>query len=80
MGSDGNKRLFGGAGRDWTGDLVNAIHARSQLRHSPTFLSNYIFIINNLRNLYNVVLYVVLFLSVAQALTIYQQPLSKSNL
>ncbi len=29
---------FGGAGRDRTGDLVNAIHARSQLRHSPTLL------------------------------------------
>ena len=26
----------GGAGRDRTGDLVNAIHARSQLRYSPT--------------------------------------------
>ena len=43
MGSDGNKRLFGGAGRDRTGDLVNAIHARSQLRYSPTlrvYISN----------------------------------------
>ncbi len=27
---------IGGAGRDRTGDLVNAIHARSQLRYSPT--------------------------------------------
>jgi hypothetical protein len=31
-----NKRKVGGAGRDRTGDLVNAIHARSQLRYSPT--------------------------------------------
>ena len=29
------KRKVGGAGRDRTGDLVNAIHARSQLRYSP---------------------------------------------
>ena len=69
-----------GAGGIRTPGLLSAIQARSQLRHSPTFLSNYIFTINNLRNLYNVVLYVVLFLSVAQVLTIYQQPLSKANL
>ena len=31
-----NIRKVGGAGRDRTGDLVNAIHARSQLRYSPT--------------------------------------------
>ncbi len=28
--------LFGGAEGDRTPDLMNAIHARSQLRHSPT--------------------------------------------
>ena len=27
--------MNGGPGRDRTGDLVNAIHARSQLRHWP---------------------------------------------
>ena len=29
--------LFGGAEGDRTPDLMNAIHARSQLRHSPTY-------------------------------------------
>jgi hypothetical protein len=29
-------RRFGGPDRDRTGDLVNAIHARSHLRHWPT--------------------------------------------
>lgn len=27
--------LFGGADRDRTGDLLNAIQTRSQLRHGP---------------------------------------------
>jgi hypothetical protein len=31
--------LFGGPDRDRTGDLLNAIQARSQLRHGPVYLS-----------------------------------------
>ena len=33
--------LFGGAEGDRTPDLMNAIHARSQLRHSPTTYVDY---------------------------------------
>jgi hypothetical protein len=32
-----NAVFFGGAERDRTADLLNAIQTRSQLRHSPTF-------------------------------------------
>jgi hypothetical protein len=32
----GMKNWFGGPDRDRTGDLMNAIHARSQLRYRPT--------------------------------------------
>jgi hypothetical protein len=35
-GEDLCARRVGGPGRDRTGDLVNAIHARSQLRYRPT--------------------------------------------
>src|SRR5947209_16632882 len=30
------KKLYGGPGRDRTGDLFHAMEARSQLRHRPT--------------------------------------------
>ena len=35
------KLEVGGPDRDRTGDLMNAIHARSQLRHWPTLESIY---------------------------------------